>query len=395
MKSKYAVLLAVFLSVSVHVPLVQAQVTNECSFSTSDADGDGYGWENFASCVVAAPSASECIDTPPFNDGWGWNGSASCRVATLDIPIASDSSNEPCIDTDGDGWGWSDLTGSCEIPADTADDNAVPAAPECIDEDGDGWGWDGAGSCLATDNNAETASDAISAVCIDDDGDGWGWNGEASCLTSESNTELDGIVTGPGYSRAEIDRFVNLTTINEFSGNRHTLFKYPNGASVTWSIQGNYSRQSYSTTVSVFSELSQLTDLSFTEVDGDADIDIHIAVQSDFNDIANMTVPAGQAGFFRYFYYYSQARDAFTIADAIILIDENYDQLAKDHLLREEITQSLGLSNDDYEPDSMFYQLWSYTQEYSDSGKVMMDIMYRSGVTGGMSDSDIYDFFGY
>ena len=64
-------------------------------------------------------------------------------------------------------------------------------------------------------------------------------------------------------------------------------------------------------------------------------------------------------------------------------------------MLREEITQSLGLSNDDYEPDSMFYQLWSYTQEYSDSDKVMMDIMYRSGVTGGMSYSDIYDFFGY
>lgn len=50
-----------------------------CSNDSYDPDGDGYGWENNATCVIASgPQPSACIDND--GDGWGWDGVESCRV---------------------------------------------------------------------------------------------------------------------------------------------------------------------------------------------------------------------------------------------------------------------------------------------------------------------------
>ena len=48
------------------------------------------------------------------------------------------------------------------------------------------------------------------------------------------------------------------------------------------------------------------------------------------------------------------------------------------HLLREELTQSLGLFNDtdDY-PNSIFYQGWTSTTEYADIDKELIDMLYN------------------
>ncbi|MEM7259404.1 MAG: carbohydrate-binding domain-containing protein, partial [Pseudomonadota bacterium] len=60
------------------VPAVHANVP-ACLTDNSDPDGDGWGWENNASCRVAVINNTECLD--PDGDGWGWNGTQSCRPA--------------------------------------------------------------------------------------------------------------------------------------------------------------------------------------------------------------------------------------------------------------------------------------------------------------------------
>jgi len=50
----------------------------------------------------------------------------------------------------------------------------VARAAPCIDEDGDGWGWDGVKSCIA--------SAPVMQACTDHDGDGWGWDGLDTCI---------------------------------------------------------------------------------------------------------------------------------------------------------------------------------------------------------------------
>ncbi|MGW4897276.1 carbohydrate-binding domain-containing protein [Kitasatospora sp. NPDC004240] len=92
-----------------------------CASSASDPDGDGWGWENNASCFVrqtpggggdypyCASSASD-----PDGDGWGWENNASCKVRQTpgggDHPYCASSASDP----DGDGWGWEN-NASCKV----------------------------------------------------------------------------------------------------------------------------------------------------------------------------------------------------------------------------------------------------------------------------------------
>ncbi len=57
--------------------------------------------------------------------------------------VVDNAAHGPCVDLDGDGWGW-DGQNSCRI------EGVVAVAGECVDYDGDGWGWDGVQSCLIT-----------------------------------------------------------------------------------------------------------------------------------------------------------------------------------------------------------------------------------------------------
>jgi hypothetical protein len=48
------------------------------------------------------------------------------------------------------------------------------------------------------------------------------------------------------------------------------------------------------------------------------------------------------------------------------------------HLLREELTQSLGLMNDSYKyPESIFYQGWTSTTEYAPIDRELIDMLYN------------------
>jgi len=48
------------------------------------------------------------------------------------------------------------------------------------------------------------------------------------------------------------------------------------------------------------------------------------------------------------------------------------------HLLREELTQSLGLFNDSYKYDeSIFQQSWTETTEYAPIDRVLIDMLYN------------------
>jgi len=54
------------------------------------------------------------------------------------------------------------------------------------------------------------------------------------------------------------------------------------------------------------------------------------------------------------------------------------DRDAQNHLLREELTQSLWLCNDSWKyPESIFYQGWTTTTEYSEMDKKLIAMLFR------------------
>ncbi len=111
-----------------------------CSTAGADPDGDGWGWENNASCRVGsttssnqatpantqptissqnnAPATCSSADVDPDGDGWGWENNASCRViansdssgssisAPQDRPQqSSPACSIPALDENNDGFG--------------------------------------------------------------------------------------------------------------------------------------------------------------------------------------------------------------------------------------------------------------------------------------------------
>ena len=118
---------------------VMAQTWPTCASAASDPDGDGWGWENNQSCVVAATNNNQCNWYGTYyplcvNAGsdWGWENNQSCvsRAACATVPNG--------LPTTGSS------SSSAQFP------NCVSAAS---DPDGDGWGWENGRSCVVVGAN--------------------------------------------------------------------------------------------------------------------------------------------------------------------------------------------------------------------------------------------------
>ena len=60
------------------------------------------------------------------------------------------------------------------------------------------------------------------------------------------------------------------------------------------------------------------------------------------------------------------------------MIKTENDAKAQRSILREELTQSLGLCNDSWKcPNSMFYQGWSNNTEFSDLDEEIIQMLYN------------------
>ncbi len=113
-----------------------------CSNTGQDADGDGFGWENKASCVVAGSRADthpNCASSgsDPDGDGFGWENEKSCIV----VVHCSNAGSDP----DGDGFGWENEKSCIVLQAGGRFPKCASAAS---DPDGDGYGWENSKTCL-------------------------------------------------------------------------------------------------------------------------------------------------------------------------------------------------------------------------------------------------------
>ena len=149
------------------VQTVVSQPRQICVTTSSDSDGDGYGWENNASCVVQADTTTGS-NTPGSNTP----GNTSSQPACL--------SN--ATDPDGDGYGWENSRTCVVTAATTVVNIRTPVAvntpsvrPTCVmpgsDPDGDGYGWENNRSCVGpvlSDISVLQGSPAVTEADITD-----------------------------------------------------------------------------------------------------------------------------------------------------------------------------------------------------------------------------------
>ncbi len=180
-------------------PIVVEEQMTSCP-PESDHDGDGWGWNGVAGCVVEHVEEEEVACYDWDGDGWGWNGTTGCKVSG-EVAQSEEGSHScpPESDHDGDGWGWNGTTG-CMVESSenmqhiqcladggeydmeegvcvhTLMEEETHSCPPESDHDGDGWGWNGTTGCMVEQSTVD-----VEVACYDWDGDGWGWDGSGGC----------------------------------------------------------------------------------------------------------------------------------------------------------------------------------------------------------------------
>ena len=110
-------------------------------------------------------------------------------------------------------------------------------------------------------------------------------------------------------------------------------------------------------------------------------VEIHFAPEADFHTIDANYQPTNYG-----FFWVWWSRDHRLVRSRILISSTDISQSARSHLIREELTQSLGLMNDSWRyPESIYYQGWTRTTEYAPIDLVVIEMLYRDEIQPGMS----------
>ncbi|NET10681.1 MAG: DUF2927 domain-containing protein [Symploca sp. SIO2B6] len=191
----------------------------------------------------------------------------------------------------------------------------------------------------------------------------------------------------PSYPSAEeqIDYFLEIAMGSEYGNASSRIRKWDSDLYIH--VQGDPTAQDLTSLQTIVTELNGLIDTVDLHILDDsprsrrrANVTMHFVPVTEFSQ----HVPEYHPGNLGYAWVWWQDN---TIYDATILIStDNVTQQERTHLIREELTQSLGLLQDSFRyEDSIFFQQWTSTAAYSDLDQAIIKMLYHPAIEPGMS----------
>lgn len=188
---------------------------------------------------------------------------------------------------------------------------------------------------------------------------------------------------------AALAYFAEIAGDSEYGGSGSSIHKWRTDIRIA--VHGGPTGADLAALDAVITDIDAIVDtIDFEIVQSGGNVDLHFTPTSEFSTILPQYV-SGNLGFFWVWW-----DDAGWITDAVVLVSTtDVDETERAHLLREELTQMLGLMNDSYSyPDSTFYQGWTYVTEYTPLDEVIIGMLYDPRVSAGMTVADVIDLFG-
>ena len=181
-----------------------------------------------------------------------------------------------------------------------------------------------------------------------------------------------------GYAATEIDYFAEIAFGAEFGGATPLVRRWAVGPTIR--VNGSPTGEDRATLERVLGELNALmTSAQVSLVESDAAVELHFAPRAQFPGILPQYVP-GNVGFFWVWWDASQV-----LYRSVVLIANDVDPELRRHLIREEVTQMLGLMQDSFTfPESIFYQGSSRVSEYAPVDRALIEMLYGVHVAPGM-----------
>lgn len=189
-----------------------------------------------------------------------------------------------------------------------------------------------------------------------------------------------------GYSISDVNYFWEIGLCFELSNCLSPPRVQKWNSQILIQMHGQYTTDDEKELNDIIQELSQLTGLSIAKTTSGANINIYFVHQQQFKTYCVEYNPNNvQNGFFEI------SSSSNVISRSSICIEGHLQEEMKHHLLREELTQSLGLGSDSNRyVDSIFQQNPQYqVTEYAEIDKQVIKLLYDQRVKPGMTQQEI------
>lgn len=210
------------------------------------------------------------------------------------------------------------------------------------------------------------------------------------CLFSVCCVTYDGPIPIPeqtqnsySYSDKEIEYFTEIALGTEYGNNIEVVRKWDSDIRIK--IKGDPNEKDIESLNQVISDINGIIGdkVYLTIVNTNENININFVSLSDFS-ICN--AKPGNYGYFNCRW----RNNVIYGCDICIATDDSLLQEERSHMIREELTQSLGLMRDSFKyRDSIFYEGWTQTLNYSEIDRKMIEILYLDDVWLGMSKVEV------
>jgi hypothetical protein len=195
--------------------------------------------------------------------------------------------------------------------------------------------------------------------------------------------------TMTAISEHEIEYFFETALGAEYGSSLPVIHKWSDNIRIQ--INGTPTSEDLDTLNQVINELNSLINtITLDIVTRNPNIDIYFDTVDRFPSIEQNYV-SGNMGFF--WAWWNNAGAFYK--GKILIASDGISQRERSHLIREELTQILGIMNDSnkYE-DSIFYIEWTDTTEYLPIDKVVISLLYDPRLKLGMTQSQVKDVLG-
>jgi hypothetical protein len=186
------------------------------------------------------------------------------------------------------------------------------------------------------------------------------------------------------YSAEQIDYFLEVALGNEFGGGSARIKKWQGPIRIK--VNGSPTAEDSRTLQQVINEINELANgaVQLAVDDNNPNVQIYFVPESQFKRYEPNYRPRN-LGFF-----WARWNQNIIQNSNILITTTGVTQKERSHLIREELTQTLGLMKDSYRyRDSIFYQGWTDPTEYSEIDRAVVQMLYLPKIRPGMTRAEV------
>ncbi len=198
---------------------------------------------------------------------------------------------------------------------------------------------------------------------------------------------LQSAISEPGdYTQEQIRYFMEIAMGAEYSNVKSgaKIRKWQEDLRIQ--VLGTPTKTDLETLKTVINDINELTagTIQLQLVTQNPNVTIHFAPEWEFKKLEPNYQPVN------YGYFWTRWSDDTITSANILITSKQITQKERSHLIREELTQALGLMQDSNRyADSMFYQPWTDVTQYSSLDQALIKMLYSPQIRPGMTQAQV------